>query len=132
VPDKSLQWKRVAASELDLKGRKAAVVGGTGGLGQAIARVLAARGAKVTVVGRTFRDQGTAGISFIKADLDLLKEAERVGRELANDPPELVILTTGIFASPKREETAEGLEKDIAVSSLSRFAIVRALAPALR
>ncbi|MFF8803174.1 MULTISPECIES: SDR family NAD(P)-dependent oxidoreductase [unclassified Methylobacterium] len=43
-----------------------AVVGGTGGIGRAIARDLAARGAEVIVVGQTFRDQATKGIRFLK------------------------------------------------------------------
>ncbi|MBL9037116.1 MAG: hypothetical protein JNG84_01255, partial [Archangium sp.] len=37
------------------------------------------------------------------------------------------ILTTGIIAAPKREVTAEGIERDLAVSYLSRLAIVREL-----
>jgi NADPH-dependent 2,4-dienoyl-CoA reductase/sulfur reductase-like enzyme len=42
---------------LDLSGKKLVAVGGTNGLGQAIARQAHARGAEVTVVGRTFRDE---------------------------------------------------------------------------
>src|SRR4051812_4920766 len=109
VPDATIRWTPVPVAQLDLKGRRAAVVGGTGGLGQAIARALASRGAQVAVVGQTFRDQGAAGISFLKADLSSIAEARRVARELAQDPPGLLVLTTGIFAAPKREETAEGV-----------------------
>ena len=42
---------------LDLSGKKLVAVGGTNGLGQAIARQAHARGAEVTGVGRTFRDE---------------------------------------------------------------------------
>ena len=60
-----------------------AVVGGTDGLGRAIAALSASRGAKVIVVGRTFRDNGVPNIQFMKADLSKTSEAARVasGRE---------------------------------------------------
>jgi NAD(P)-dependent dehydrogenase (short-subunit alcohol dehydrogenase family) len=118
------------AAALALSGRKVAVVGGTDGIGRELARELALRGASVTVVGRTFRDQGVAGIDFLKADLSLMAEARRIGREL---PAELdfVFLTTGIMAAPTREVTPEGLERDMAVSYLSRLTLLRELAPRL-
>jgi NAD(P)-dependent dehydrogenase (short-subunit alcohol dehydrogenase family) len=116
------------AAALKLVGRKVAIVGGTDGIGRELARELASRGASVTVVGRTFRDQGVAGIDFLKADLSLMSEARRVGREM---PAELdyVFLTTGIMAAPTREVTPEGLERDMAVSYLSRLTLLRELAP---
>lgn len=126
-----LEWQRRGVDELDLAGTRAAVVGGTGGLGRAIARQLAARGAHVTVVGQTFRDDGVQRLSFLKADLSSMREAARVGSELATLELDLVVLTTGIFAGKQREVTAEGLERDMAVSYLSRLQIVRRLAPAL-
>jgi NAD(P)-dependent dehydrogenase (short-subunit alcohol dehydrogenase family) len=119
----------VPATELSLSGRKAVVVGGTDGLGRELARKLAALGASVTVVGRTFRDEGTARIDFLKADLSLMAEGRRVGRTLAAEELDFVFLTTGIMAAPQREVTPEGLERDMAVSFLSRLAILRELAP---
>jgi NAD(P)-dependent dehydrogenase (short-subunit alcohol dehydrogenase family) len=107
------------------------VVGGTGGLGRAISRLLASRSACVTVVGQTFRDAGVAGIEFIKADLSLMREAERIGNALPAEKLDLVVFTTGIFAAPTREVTAEGIERDMAVSYLSRLVIVREMAPRL-
>lgn len=130
TPDKSLSWNRAKLDGLNLQNKKAIIIGGTGGLGRAIAQVLASRGASVTVVGQTFRDQGSK-IQFVKADLSLMKEAARIGAEIPVDGVDLVVLTTGIFAAPKREETTEGLERDMAVSYLSRLAILRELAPRL-
>ena len=66
--NKSISWQRRPAASLDLKGYKVAVVGGTGGLGRAIAQTLASPGASVTVVGQTFRDQGVPGLDFMQAD----------------------------------------------------------------
>jgi NAD(P)-dependent dehydrogenase (short-subunit alcohol dehydrogenase family) len=129
--DKSITWQRVDAARLDLRGWKVAVVGGTGGLGRAISKSLASHGASVTVVGRTFRDEGVKGITFIDADLSLLREAGRVAKELPAEQLDLVVFTTGIFAAPKRQQTAEGVERDMAVSYLSRLVMLRELAPRL-
>jgi len=130
-PNKSVHWKRLDPESLDLADCKVAVVGGTGGIGRAISRYLASRGASVLVVGQTFRDEGVPGIKFIKADLSLMHEAQRVASMLPAESLDLLILTTGIIAAPKREETSEGLERDMAVSYLSRLVLVRALAPRL-
>ena len=129
VPRSDLKIDRVSAEGLDLTGRKVAIVGGTGGIGRALAQLLARRGARVTVVGQTFRDPGVAGLDFLKADLNLMREARRVADALPAEELDLLILTTGIIAAPKREVTAEGIERDLAVSYLSRRAIVRALGP---
>jgi len=129
--NKNIQWKHIAASSINLEGWKVAVIGGTGGLGRALSKSLAARGASVTVVGQTFRDQGVRGIEFVKADLSLMREAQRVAKELPAEQLDVVVFTTGIFAAPKRQETAEGIERDLAVSYLNRLVMIRELAPRL-
>lgn len=129
--NKSLKWQRVPTASLDLKGWKVAVVGGTGGLGRAISQRLASRGARVTVIGQTFRDEGIAGLEFVKADLSLMREAGRVAKVLPAEELDLVVFTAGIFAAPQRQETAEGLERDMAVSYLNRLLILREIAPRL-
>ena len=127
VPRKDLQWSPGAVGTW---GKRVAAVGGTAGIGQAIARLLARQGAQVTVVGQTFRDAGTANIEFLQADLSSMKDAARVAKALAAKSPDLWLLTAGIFAGPQRESTAEGLERDMAVSYLSRLAILNELGPA--
>jgi NAD(P)-dependent dehydrogenase (short-subunit alcohol dehydrogenase family) len=129
--DKSFTWRRVNAATLDLKGLKVAIVGGTGGIGRAFSRSMASRGASVVVVGQTFRDADMPGIEFVKADLSLMREAQRVGEALPAESLDLVIFTTGIMAGPKREVTAEGIERDMAVSYLSRLVILREIAQRL-
>lgn len=126
--NKSITWHRVDAGQLDLKDWKVAIVGGTGGLGRAISRKLASQGANVTVVGQTFRDTDMPKIKFVKADLSLMREAVRVAKELPAEQLDLIVFTTGIIAAPNREETAEGIERDMAVSYLSRLVMVRELA----
>ncbi|MFT9296556.1 MAG: SDR family NAD(P)-dependent oxidoreductase [Gluconobacter sp.] len=127
--DLSLKWHNVDPGSL--RGKRAIVVGGTGGVGRAVSQALAARGAQVTVVGQTFRDADIANISFVQADLSLLNDAERVARELPAEQADLLVFTTGIFAAPKRQVTAEGIERDMAVSYLNRLVMLRNLAPRL-
>lgn len=130
-PDSSVSLNLPKVDALDLKGRSLLVVGGTDGLGRAIARLAASRGARVTVVGRTFRDEGTTGLEFVKADLSSMKEARRLGETLAVEQLDAVLFTTGIIAAKTREVTPEGLERDLAISYLSRLAVLRGLAPRL-
>ena len=129
--DKTFVWRRVDARNLDLKGMKVAILGGTGGIGRALSRFLVSRGAAVLAIGQTFRDSDVEGIEFIKADLSLMREAQRIGSLLPAETLDLVIFTTGIFAAPKRQETAEGIERDMAVSYLSRLVMIRDIAPRL-
>jgi NAD(P)-dependent dehydrogenase (short-subunit alcohol dehydrogenase family) len=126
--DSSLTWRHVDAEHLDLKGMRVAVVGG---IGQALSRLLASRGARILVVGQTFRDAGVQGIEFLQADLSLMNEALRVSQLLQAQSLDLLIFTTGIFAASQRQETAEGIERDLAVSYLNRMVILRAVGPKL-
>ena len=127
----NLVWKHVAPESLRLETLRVLVIGGTGGIGQGISRFLHERGAEVTVVGRTFRDQNIGGIRFVAANLELMTEAEKVGKELAQQPFDIVVVTAGIIASTTREETVEGIERDLAVSYLNRLVILRQLLPKL-
>jgi len=129
--DKSFTWHRVDHQALNLKGLKVAIIGGTGGIGRGLSRFMASRGAKVLVVGQTFRDSDISDIEFIKADLSLMREAKHVGELLPAETLDLVIFTTGILAAPKRQETPEGIERDMAVSYLSRMVIIREIVPRL-
>jgi NAD(P)-dependent dehydrogenase (short-subunit alcohol dehydrogenase family) len=117
--------------QLDLSSKRLAVIGGTNGLGRAIAAQALARGAEVTVVGRTFRDDPAARLTFAAADLSSMSEAVRLGRELPAESFDVVLFTTGIIAAKTREETAEHVERDVAISYLSRLAVLQGLSPRL-
>lgn len=122
--DKRIKWNRIDPKTISLTATKVIIIGGTGGIGRALSQFMASRGADVTIIGQTFRDADIAGIQFIKADLSLMSEAKRVGELLEAESANLIIFTNGIFASPKREETSEGLERDMAVSYFSRLVII--------
>jgi len=83
------------------------------------------------VVGRTFRDEPAARLTFVPADLSSMSEATRIGRELPAESFDVVLFTTGIIAARTREETQEHVERDVAISYLSRLAILRGLSPRL-
>jgi NAD(P)-dependent dehydrogenase (short-subunit alcohol dehydrogenase family) len=127
---KEVEDLHLTTSDLAVEGRRGAIVGGTGGLGRAIAHVLAAAGADLTVVGRTFRDEETS-IRFIKADLQTVAECERVAQELPAKELDFLIFTTGILAGPEREISPDGIELDMQVSYVSRFIILHAIAESL-
>lgn len=124
-PDRSLTLQPAPLEAMDLRGRNVVAIGGTDGLGRAIATLAASRGAEVTVVGRTFRDEGVKGLRFVKADLSSMKQAERLGRELSVESADVLLLSTGIIAAKQREVTDEGLERDMAISYLSRLAVLQ-------
>ncbi|KAH3674657.1 hypothetical protein WICMUC_003203 [Wickerhamomyces mucosus] len=117
----------------DLKNLKALIIGGTGGLGRSVSRFLATSGAKVTVIGQTFRDEDLKNeISFVKCDLSSISESKRIAQTLDVSDTDLIIFTTGIFAARVKETTSEGLERDMAVSYLNRLSILKQIAPKLR
>ena len=64
-----------------LLGKSVVIVGGTAGIGSAIARAAAKQGAKVTVVGRSQRET-VSNISFLKGDVTTLAEQRRIAAEL--------------------------------------------------
>ncbi|MFH4619848.1 oxidoreductase [Vibrio furnissii] len=115
----------------DVQGKNIAIIGGTGGLGRAMAQRLSVNGAHVWAVGQTFRDSDKANLSFIKADLSLMSEAARVADALPAEKLDAVIFTAGIFASPERQETSEGIERDMAVSYLNRLLMLERMASRL-
>ncbi|MEV8388889.1 MULTISPECIES: NAD(P)-dependent oxidoreductase [unclassified Streptomyces] len=131
VLDPSLTMRPIPVERLDLSSKKLAVIGGTNGLGQAIARQALARGADVTVVGRTFRDNPADRLTFVETDLSSMSEAVRLGLELPAESYDVVLFTTGIIAAKTREETHEHIERDMAISYLNRLAVLQGLSPRL-
>jgi NAD(P)-dependent dehydrogenase (short-subunit alcohol dehydrogenase family) len=113
--------------KLDLSSKRLLVIGGTNGLGRAIAGLAIAHGADVMVVGRTLRKFPEGQPKFVRADLSLMPDALRLGENLAVEDIDVALFTAGIIAAPTREETAEGIERDVAVSFLNRVALLKGL-----
>ena len=108
-PRKDLHWQRTPLSQNAFAGERIAVIGGTNGIGRAIAHELVAKGAEVTVLGRTFLDKDVAGLHFMQADLTQMKQARCVAEELPVETFDMLIFTTGILAGKQRLETPEGM-----------------------
>ena len=115
-----------------LQGLKVAVFGGTNGIGQGLSRELVAKGATVTVIGRSFRGDATNDrLKFIQADLSSMSNSLKVAKEIPIETYDMVIFTVGILPKRQREVSSEGIEMDMAVSYLNRYVITKEVAPRL-
>ncbi|RUS19496.1 hypothetical protein BC937DRAFT_87389 [Endogone sp. FLAS-F59071] len=141
-----------ANSRLDLTGKTALIVGGTQGIGRAVALRLSALGASVAIVGRNeklgaevvnelkVRSPGfaedKAAFSFHKVDVSLMSEVKRFITEIKPQYEKTglnyLFLTAGHPPNDTRTETTEGIERQFAVQSLARFVIIEMLIPALK
>lgn len=108
--------------------KKAVIVGGSNGIGMAIALCLARKGYGITVVDRTEPDAGTYGgadVEFIK--MDLLDADMSVFEELAeSDSVEVLMITAGFgrVADFEYLHTKE-IENLIKVNTIAGIGIVR-------
>lgn len=105
------------------------VAGGTTGMGRATALASAARGDRVTVIGRSRRDLPDT-VTFLPADLSSVAEVERVAADVAarHDRVDALVLCAN-RPMPRRVETADGLEYTFALYYLSRYLLGTRLAP---
>ena len=115
------------------------VTGATGGIGQAVATRLAARGATVLAVARTperaeaalvriRRRVPTARIDMLVADLSVLAQVAELAELVSTRTGRLdvLILNAGV-ARAHRELTTDGFEVDFATNHLSPFLLTQRL-----
>lgn len=133
IRNNDIIWAKHEPKSVNFRDIKIAIIGGTNGIGRAISHELVLNGAKVTVVGRSFRDlELTDKINFLKADLSTVKECERIGKELKKELDWThIIFTSGILAKSEREVNDEGIEMDVMVSYLSRYIILKEISTVL-
>src|SRR5439155_4817383 len=135
---------REVAVGIDLSGKVALVTGGSSGLGQETARVLAARGAHVILTARDM-PKGEAVAAGIRAstgnqhveveelELGSLKHIRAFAQRFLARHPTLHILVNnaGVMACPPAK-TADGFELQFGSNHLGHFLTTCLLAPALR
>jgi NAD(P)-dependent dehydrogenase (short-subunit alcohol dehydrogenase family) len=126
----------------DLKGQTALVTGGNSGIGRAVAKTLAGRGAHVVLSGRD-ADRGEQAVAairaaggtadFVKADLGdetgaraLAQQAE----ELGGGHVDILVNSAGIFPfGPTHDMTEDDFDRVFALNVKVPFFLVAALAP---
>src|SRR5262249_45285346 len=131
------------ADGIDLSGKVALVTGGSSGLGQETARVLAERGAHVILTARNVPkgEEVAAGIrastknervEVEELELGSLKNIHAFARRVLERHPSLhiVVNNAGVMASPPAK-TADGFELQFGSNHLGHFVMTCLLAPAL-
>jgi NAD(P)-dependent dehydrogenase (short-subunit alcohol dehydrogenase family) len=124
-----------------MQGKVVVLTGGTSGIGEAAAIKLANMGARLVLVARDpSRAEATlkrlqkvsprmAHTSYF-ADLSLVAETRRVGREIAAAQPRIdVLINNAGLICARRQVTAEGLELTVATNHLAYFVLTQGLLP---
>ncbi|HEX2778764.1 MAG TPA: SDR family oxidoreductase [Gemmatimonadaceae bacterium] len=128
-----------AAGAGPLAGRVAIVTGASRGIGHAVARALAAAGARVAMLARgadalreAARPLGAMAIACDVADeTAVARTVERVGAELG--APEILVNNAGIFhLAPIAALDAAELRETIEINLVAPFLLVRQVLPAMR
>jgi NAD(P)-dependent dehydrogenase (short-subunit alcohol dehydrogenase family) len=132
------------ATIADQTGRTALITGANSGIGLETARVLARRGARVILAGRsqdrldeavrTLRgEMPDAELDTLVVDLgDLASIREAAGRIARTETVDLLINNAGVMNLPERRTTVDGFEVTVGTNHLGHFAFTAQLMPALR
>jgi NAD(P)-dependent dehydrogenase (short-subunit alcohol dehydrogenase family) len=131
-------------NDQSLQGKTVLVTGATSGIGWVTAQNLAARGARLALVGRSpektnaavaaiRQSTGNSSVEGLLADLSRQSEVRALAAQVQARYPQLDVLVNnagGVFA--KRQETADGLEMTFAVNHLAYFLLTNLLLDNLR
>ncbi len=123
----------ISLSEDDsrLDGQRALVTGANTGLGRAVARQLAQRGADLVVAGRTdardvweeFRSTGRS-VEYRYVDLSDLQSVRRLVETLGDGAPFDVVVSNAGVVPGRARRTPQGIEEMFAVNFLSCFMLL--------
>jgi retinol dehydrogenase 14 len=121
-----------------MTGRTVLVTGGSGGIGRATARGLAAMGAHLAITGRDrgrtgdaareIRAAGRGQVDVFAADLSCLSQVRRLAGEVLQRLSRIDVLVNNAGGYwNTRHVTADGLERTFAVSHLAPFLLTHLL-----
>lgn len=128
----------------EMEGRVCVVTGATAGIGQATAAALAGMGATVVLVARNadkaratreeiVRSAGHTRVETVIADLGVQAQVRAAAEEIrARHPAIHVLVNNAAIYTKKRQETADGMEMQLAVNHLAPFLLTHLLLDALR
>ena len=125
-----------SSADAPLSGRLALVTGGSRGIGAAVVRMLAARGARVVAVARS-QDAlraaaDAAGAEPIVADVATPAGVAEVARELGGAAPDIVVHSAGAFAlAALRDTGVEDFDRMLAVNLRAAFLLAREFLPGM-
>lgn len=125
-----------------LQGRTALVTGASRGIGAAVARRLAASGARVALLARSKEalgalaeeiGGGAVGIACDVRDTVTLARALDQLPDLIGGPPEILVNNAGaFFISPAHDTSVAAFTDTLAVNLTAPFAVVHAMLPSMR
>lgn len=124
-----------------LVGKRVAVSGATGGLGQALCRHLASLGATLVLLDRNMEKSRALAeklraaypdlsVSHIQVDMEQIDTVRRAAEELKREPLHYLILNAGAYSIP-RHKTSTGYDNVYQINFISPYYLVRALLPHL-
>jgi NAD(P)-dependent dehydrogenase (short-subunit alcohol dehydrogenase family) len=105
--------------------KQAMIIGASVGLGRYLAAGLAQQGWRVVGVSRRAGESAEFGFEYVRADLSIWADIDRLKQHLASDPPDLVVFNAVMYASsPAGHETPDELETLFRVNTVAPYTLL--------